>query len=116
LLKDSEPTELIQSIYRVYRGEPSLHPIIARKMMKEILEQPSTKSTSESLTAREIEVLQLLAKGLSNDEIAAQLVISEVTVRTHISHLLAKLHMANRVQATLYALREGIASIDEEKE
>jgi NarL family two-component system response regulator LiaR len=116
LLKDSEPTELIQSIYRVYRGEPSLHPIIARKMMKEILEQPSTKSASESLTAREIEVLQLLAKGLSNDEIAAQLVISEVTVRTHISHLLAKLHMANRVQATLYALREGIASIDEEKE
>jgi NarL family two-component system response regulator LiaR len=116
LLKDSEPTELIQSIYRVYRGEPSLHPIIARKMMKEILEQPSTKSTSESLTAREIEVLHLLAKGLSNDEIAAQLVISEVTVRTHISHLLAKLHMANRVQATLYALREGIASIDEEKE
>jgi NarL family two-component system response regulator LiaR len=115
LLKDSEPSELIQSIYRVYRGEPSLHPMIARKMMKEILEQPLTKSTSEPLTAREVEVLQLLAKGLSNDEIAAQLVISEVTVRTHISHLLAKLHMANRVQATLYALREGIASIEEEK-
>jgi NarL family two-component system response regulator LiaR len=115
LLKDSDPTELIQSIYRVYRGEPSLHPIIARKMMKEILEQPSTKPASEPLTAREIEVLQLLAKGLSNDEIAAQLVISEVTVRTHISHLLAKLHMANRVQATLYALREGITSIEEEK-
>jgi NarL family two-component system response regulator LiaR len=115
LLKDSEPTELIQSIYRVYRGEPSLHPIIARKMMKEILEQPSTKTKSEPLTAREVEVLQLLAKGLSNDEIAAQLVISEVTVRTHISHLLAKLHMANRVQATLYALREGITSIEEEK-
>jgi NarL family two-component system response regulator LiaR len=116
LLKDSEPAELIQSIYRVYRGEPSLHPIIARKMMKEILEQPSIKPASEPLTAREIEVLQHLAQGLSNDEIAAQLVISEVTVRTHISHLLAKLHMANRVQATLYALREGITSIDEEKE
>ena len=83
--------------------------------MKEILEQPSTKPASEPLTAREVEVLQLLAKGLSNDEIAAQLVISEVTVRTHISHLLAKLHMANRVQATLYALREGITSIEEEK-
>jgi two-component system, NarL family, response regulator LiaR len=116
LLKDSEPAELIQSIYRVYRGEPSLHPIIARKMMKEILEQPASKPSSEALTAREIEVLRLLAKGLSNDEIAAQLVISEVTVRTHISHLLAKLHMANRVQATLYALREGITSIEEEKE
>ena len=53
-------------------------------------------------------MLQLLAKGLSNEEIAAKLSISEVTVRTHISHLLAKLHLANRVQATLYALREGI--------
>ena len=116
LLKDSEPAELIQSIYKVYRGEPSLHPIIARKMMKEILDKPSTKPASEPLTAREIEVLQLLAKGLSNDEIAAQLVISEVTVRTHISHLLAKLHMANRVQATLYALREGITSIEETKD
>ncbi len=116
LLKDSEPAELIQAIYKVYRGEPSLHPIIARKMMKEILDQPSTKPASEPLTAREIEVLQLLAKGLSNDEIASQLVITEVTVRTHISHLLAKLHMANRVQATLYALREGITSIEDTKE
>ena len=116
LLKDSEPSELIQAIYRVYRGEPSLHPIIARKMMKEILDQPTTKTASEPLTAREVEVLQLLAKGLSNDEIAAKLVISEVTVRTHISHILAKLHMANRVQATLYALREGITSIEDEKE
>ncbi len=114
LLKDSEPAELIQSIYRVYRGEPSLHPIIARKMMKEIMEQPSEKPTPDPLTAREVEVLQLLAKGLSNDEIAAKLVISEVTVRTHISHLLAKLHMANRVQATLYALREGISFIEDE--
>jgi two-component system, NarL family, response regulator LiaR len=115
LLKESEPNELIQAIYKVYRGEPSLHPVIAKKMMKEILDQPVTKPSSEPLTAREIEVLQLLAKGLSNDEIAAQLVISEVTVRTHISHLLAKLHMANRVQATLYALREGITSMDNEK-
>ncbi len=116
LLKDSEPTELIQAIYRVYRGEPSLHPSIARKMMKEILDKPTTKTASEQLTAREVEVLQLLAKGLSNDEIAAKLVISDVTVRTHISHILAKLHMANRVQATLYALREGITSIEDEKE
>jgi two-component system, NarL family, response regulator LiaR len=116
LLKDSEPAELIRSIYRVYRGEPSLHPIIARKMMKEIREQPNVKPTPEPLTAREMDVLHLLAKGLSNEEIAAQLVISDVTVRTHISHLLAKLHLANRVQATLYALREGITSIGDESE
>lgn len=81
--------------------------------MKEILETPADKPTPDPLTAREVEVLQLLAKGLSNDEIAAQLVVSEVTVRTHISHLLAKLHLANRVQATLYALREGISTLDE---
>jgi two-component system, NarL family, response regulator LiaR len=113
LLKDSEPSELIRSIYKVDRGEPSLHPSIARKIMKEILDNPSTKPTPDPLTAREVEVLQLLAKGLSNEEIAAKLVVSEVTIRTHISHLLAKLHLANRVQATLYALREGISSLDD---
>jgi two-component system, NarL family, response regulator LiaR len=115
LLKDSEPSELIRSIYKVYKGEPSLHSSIARKMMKEILDTPSAKPTPDPLTAREVEVLQLLAKGLSNDEIAAKLVVSEVTIRTHISHLLAKLHLANRVQATLYALREGLSSLDEEE-
>lgn len=114
LLKDSEPSELIRSIYKVERGEPSLHSSIAKKMMKEILDTPSAKPTPDPLTAREVEVLQLLAKGLSNEEIAAQLVVSEVTVRTHISHLLAKLHLANRVQATLYALREGLSTLDEE--
>ena len=112
LLKNSEPSELIRSIYKVYRGEPLLHPSIARKMMKEIMEHPMDKLTPETLTTREVEVLHLLSKGLSNDEIATQLSISEVTVRTHISHLLSKLHLANRVQATLYALRKGIASIE----
>lgn len=116
LLKDSEPIDLIRSIYKVYSGEPSLHPSIARKMIKEIREQPVVKPTPEPLTARELEVLTLLAQGRANAEIAAQLVISEVTVRTHISHLLAKLHLANRVQATLYALREGITSIGDENE
>jgi two-component system, NarL family, response regulator LiaR len=113
ILKDSEPAELIRSIYRVHRGEPSLHPIIARKMVKEIVEMPATKPNPEALTARELEVLQLVAQGLSNEEIAARLVVSEATVRTHISHLLDKLHLANRVQATLYALREGLTSIDQ---
>jgi NarL family two-component system response regulator LiaR len=72
------------------------------------------KPTPEPLTGREFEVLNLLAKGYSNEEIAEKLSISEVTVRTHISHLLSKLHLANRVQATLYALREGIVSIRDE--
>ena len=114
LLKDSEPAELIRSIYRVYRGEPSLHPMIARKMVTEIVEVPAFKPMPEALTAREVEVLQLVALGLSNEEIAGRLVVSEATVRTHISHLLDKLHLANRVQATLYALREGITSLGQE--
>jgi NarL family two-component system response regulator LiaR len=113
-LKDSEPAELIRSIYRVYRGEPSLHPMIARKMVKEIVELPVRKPTLDPLTAREIEVLQLVAQGLSNEEIAARLVVSEATIRTHISHLLDKLHLANRVQATLYALREGLTSLEKD--
>jgi NarL family two-component system response regulator LiaR len=116
LLKDSEPAELTRAIHRVYRGEPSLHPIIARKMMKEISEPAGEKLTPEPLTERELEVLQLLAKGMTNEEISTKLVISEVTVRTHVSHLLAKLHLANRVQATLYALKKGISSISNDDE
>ncbi len=114
LLKDSDPAELIRSIHRVNQGEPSLPPTIARKIMKEIRDDHAEKPTPEPLTAREMQVLRLLAEGLSNEDIAAQLGISEVTVRTHISHLLAKLHLANRVRATLYALREGISSIGNE--
>jgi two-component system, NarL family, response regulator LiaR len=116
LLKDSDPAELIRSIHKVHQGEPSLPPAIARKIMKEIKDDPAEKPTPEPLTAREVQVLRLLAEGLSNEEIAAQLGISEVTVRTHISHLLAKLHLANRVRATLYALREGITSVGSEDE
>jgi DNA-binding NarL/FixJ family response regulator len=116
LLKESEPAELIRSIRRVHRGEPSLDPSIARKIMKEIQQEPAIKEPPDPLTGRELEVLQLLAKGYSNNEIAAQLVISEVTIRTHISHLLAKLHLVNKVQAALYALREGISSLEDENE
>lgn len=116
MLKNSEPSELIRSIHKVYRGEPLLHPNIARKLMREILNHPSNELTPETLTAREVEVLHLLSKGLTNEEIASRLTLSEVTVRTHISHLLSKLQLANRVQATLYALREGIVSIENDVE
>ena len=116
LLKESEPAELLRSIHRIRQGEPALDRSIARKIMKEIQEKSVIKPTPDPLTAREFEVLQLLAKGLSNKEIAAQLVVSEVTIRTHISHLLSKLHVATRVQAALYALREGISSVGVENE
>jgi len=112
LLKDSQPEDLVKAIRQVYRGEPSLHPSIARKMLRELSRPTSDKPIPDPLTDRESEVLGLLAKGYDNQEIADKLVIAEVTVRTHISRILSKLHLANRVQATLYALREGLTSLD----
>ena len=111
LLKDSSPDELLRAIRDVYAGESSLHPSIARKLIRELNRPSSLPPTEEPLTEREVEVLRLVAQGLSNDEIAARLVISERTVRTHVSNILDKLHLANRTQAALYALREGIASL-----
>jgi len=112
LLKDSEPDELINAIRHVYQGEPSLHPKIARKVMMEI-SNPVTKTTSEDpLTDRELEVLKSIAQGKSNQEIGMALSISETTVRTHVSRILAKLHLASRTQAALYALKEGLANLD----
>jgi two-component system, NarL family, response regulator LiaR len=109
LLKDSSPEQLLRAIRDVHRGEPSLHPTIALKMIRE-LERPSSQDRSESpLTEREIQVLKLVAQGLTNQEIADRLTISEWTVRTHVRNILGKLHLANRTQATLYALREGLA-------
>jgi NarL family two-component system response regulator LiaR len=113
LLKDSNPEELVQAIHQVYRGESSLHPTIARKLLQELSRPPQRPPTAEPLTEREMAVLRLIAHGLSNQEIADQLVISEATVRTHVSNILSKLHLASRTQAALYALREGLASLDE---
>jgi NarL family two-component system response regulator LiaR len=112
-LKDSRPQELAQAIRQVHRGESSLHPIIARKVLEELLRPSSRPPTPDPLTPREVEVLQLVAQGLENSEIAEKLVITEATVRTHVSNITAKLHVASRTQAALYALREGIASLDE---
>ena len=112
LLKDSSPPQLLQAIREVYRGEPSLHPTVARKLMRELGQPPDLPLTEEPLTAREEEVLQLVAQGLSNQEISEKLLISERTVRNHVSNILDKLHLANRTQAALYALREGLASLD----
>ncbi|MBL7184623.1 MAG: response regulator transcription factor, partial [Anaerolineae bacterium] len=108
LLKDSSPQELVQAIRDVYRGESSLHPTIARKLVRELYEEPDRPPTEEPLTEREVEVLRLVARGLSNQEIAKNLGISERTVGTHVSNILSKLHLANRTQAALYALQEGL--------
>jgi NarL family two-component system response regulator LiaR len=115
LLKDSGAGQLVQAIRQVHRGEPSLHPDIARKLMQEIKKPAPGKRTPDPLTAREVEVLRLLARGLDNQDIAERLTITEGTVRSHISRILDKLHLANRVQATLYALREGLTTLDDER-
>jgi len=89
LLKDSGPDELIQAIRQVCRGEPTLAPSIARKVLAELAQPPKTPLTSEPLTEREMDILRLMAQGMSNGEIADQLTIAEMTVRTHVSHILA---------------------------
>jgi NarL family two-component system response regulator LiaR len=115
LLKDSGPEDLIQAIRRVHRGESWLHPAIARKVLQE-LARPNEAPAPSTLTDREADVLRLIAQGLSNREIADRLVLSEATVRTHVSNILGKLHLASRTQAALYALREGLATLDDASE
>jgi two-component system, NarL family, response regulator LiaR len=109
-LKDSSPDILVEAIREVNRGEASLHPIVARKVLYELSSPSAKPPTADPLTPRELEVLQCLAQGNENPEIAEKLVISEATVRTHVSNIMSKLHLASRTQAVLYALKEGLTS------
>ncbi len=115
LLKDSPPEMLVIGIRQVYRGESWLHPKIARKVLRELTKPKEEKAIANELTDRELEVLGLVAQGYSNQDIADQLVLSEATVRTHVSHILSKLHLASRTQAALYALREGLANLEDKE-
>lgn len=113
LLKDSSTQELFRAIRDVHQGVLTLHPAIARRLLQQ--QQPTAPDPhSDQLTEREIEVLRLIAHGLSNQEIADHLVISLPTVRSHVSHILSKLNLANRSQAILYALRNRIASLHDD--
>jgi two-component system, NarL family, response regulator LiaR len=112
-LKDSSPEALIEAIRQVDQGVASLHPSIAKKVLDELHNAGKQRLADEPLTQREVEVLRRIAQGHENREIAEHLVISEATVRTHVSNILGKLHLASRTQAALYALREGYASLDE---
>jgi NarL family two-component system response regulator LiaR len=116
LLKDSEPGEVVDAIRQVHRGESSLHPRIARKLMQELSRPADQPPTPDPLTEREMEVLRLVAQGKSNRDIAGDLTVTEGTVRVHVSSILSKLHLASRTQAALYALREGLASLDDGRE
>jgi len=112
LLKDASPQELLLAIRTVHRGESFLHPTIAGRLIRE-LNRPAAPPAADPLTEREREVLVLLAHGLSNQEIADRLVLGESTVRSHVSNILSKLHLSSRMQAALYALRQGLADLDQ---
>jgi NarL family two-component system response regulator LiaR len=106
LLKDSSPQELLQAILDVHGGSASLNPSIALRVIRQISQPVDLPVIEDPLTERELQVLQLIAQGMSNAEIARDLIIGERTVGTHVSNILSKLHLANRTQAALYAVRQ----------
>ena len=114
LLKDTQPEELLDAIRGVYRGETMLHPSIAKKIMQRIQQHGEVNKRLEGpeLTERELDVLRLLAHGDGDHEIAEKLFISDRTVHFHVGNILSKLHLANRTQAALYAIRKGLAKPD----
>jgi NarL family two-component system response regulator LiaR len=108
-LKDVSPSDLVDAVRAAYRGETLLHSEIAKKLMTEVAtreERPEPEP--DELTERELDVLRLIAQGLSNHEIARELTISEKTVKTHVSNILSKLHVDDRTQAAIYALKRGL--------
>lgn len=109
LLKDTTRVQLLQSIRDVACGQASIHPSIAMKVIHEF-DQESDSGGMEPLTQRESETLRLIARGLSNQEIANTLVVNERTIAKYVSNILNKLHVTNRTQAALYAIREGLAA------
>lgn len=113
LLKDSDPWSLVRAIREACRGKSSLHPSAAQKLIRGFQTPREPCDDPAPLTRREIEVLELVAQGRTDQEIASSLDVSTATVRTHVSNILARLHLDNRVQAALYALRSGIASTGE---
>jgi NarL family two-component system response regulator LiaR len=111
ILKDATRDQLVQAIRDVAQGRASLQPSIAVKLIEEINHPSELLYTADPLTRRELETLRLIARGLSNQEIATELVVHERTIAKYVSSILDKLQLANRTQAALYALREGISDL-----
>jgi NarL family two-component system response regulator LiaR len=111
LMKDSSPDELVNGIRAVNRGDPYLHPSFTRILMKDVSTGSAESSGTEVLSEREMDVLILIAQGLSNQNIAEKLSVSVATVRFHVTNILTKLHLENRTQAALYAVREGLIDL-----
>ena len=110
LLKSSSPDEVTAAIRAAAKGEARLHPRVARRLMDEVA---GSRVSPDSLTSRELEVLREIARGNDNKTIAARLVLSEKTVKTHVSNILSKLHLNDRTQAAIYALKAGVVPLNE---
>ncbi|MEW6084095.1 MAG: response regulator transcription factor [Chloroflexota bacterium] len=110
MLKDTPRNELLKSIRDVANGQACLHPSIALKVIHEFDQGHDENIMTDSLTRRELETLRLIARGLSNQEIAETLVVHERTIAKYVSNILDKLHVANRTQAALYAIRQGLTA------
>ncbi|MEW6649111.1 MAG: response regulator transcription factor [Chloroflexota bacterium] len=114
ILKDSKPIELVDAIRKAARGEAMLHPRVAARLVQEVQGvRGETPNPFSELSDREMEILRLIAAGSSNREIAETLIISEKTVKSHVSNILSKLHLADRTQAAVYAWNQGIVRRDE---
>lgn len=109
LLKDVDPSDLEAAIRTVHRGGALLAPSVAPQVLDRAVSNRPTDDVLDALTAREREVLALLGEGLSNRDIAARLYVSEKTVKTHVSSILSKLHVSDRTQAAVYAVRHGLS-------
>lgn len=112
LLKDISPEDLAHAIRAAQRNEAVLHPEVAAKLMQEFSTPRPSEAPVDQLTPREMDVLRLVAKGMSNKEIADTLIISEKTTKTHISNILSKLHLADRTQVAIYALRQRLVPME----
>lgn len=111
MMKDTSPESMLQAIREVHKGNPWLSAEITRMLIHEDIRAKETISPVEKLTDREMDVLRLIAQGLPDKDIANQLTVSKATVRYHVTNILTKLHLENRTQAALYAIREGHVSI-----
>ncbi len=109
LLKDTHPKDLIAAVLAAAHGESKLHPLIAARLLREV--QKRDRSPLAELTPRELDVLGQIARGRSNQEIAAELVVSERTVKTHVSNILSKLNLADRTQAAIFALQQRVVPL-----
>lgn len=110
MLKDSTRVQVLQAIRDIASGEAQLQPSMAMKVIHEFNRPSEGSVMNQSLTRRELEALQLIARGFSNQEIATALVVHERTIAKYVSNILYKLHVSNRTQAALYAIREGLAA------